>query len=164
MRLDGGTAYSGALITPYYDSLLVKVTAWAPNAAEAIRRMDRALREFRVRGIATNLQFLENVINHPTFQNGQCTTRFIDQTPELFHFVKRRDRATRLLRFIGQAIVNGNPEVQGRAFAGAHRADSATATALKHARAAGGYAHTARSARCRWACAVDARTAAGVDY
>ncbi|HXH03091.1 MAG TPA: pyruvate carboxylase, partial [Candidatus Competibacteraceae bacterium] len=114
IRLDGGTAYSGALITPYYDSLLEKVTAWAPTAEEAIRRMDRALREFRIRGVATNLPFLENVINHPTFKAGECTTRFIDETPELFRFPKRRDRATRLLRFVGEVIVNGNPEVEGR--------------------------------------------------
>ncbi|HJW27559.1 MAG TPA: pyruvate carboxylase [Rhodocyclaceae bacterium] len=114
IRLDAGTAYAGAVITPYYDSLLVKVTAWAPTAAEAIHRMDRALREFRVRGLATNLQFLENVINHPLFVSGKCSTRFIDTTPELFHFPKRRDRATRLLRFIGNVVVNGNPEMKGR--------------------------------------------------
>lgn len=114
VRLDGGTAYSGAVITPYYDSLLVKVTTWAPTSEEAIRRMDRALREFRIRGLATNLQFLENVINHPEFQSGASTTRFIDTTPALFKFARRRDRATRLLRFIGEVIVNGNPEMKGR--------------------------------------------------
>jgi pyruvate carboxylase len=114
VRLDGGTAYSGAVITPYYDSLLVKVTAWAPTSDEAIARMDRALREFRIRGVSTNLAFLENVINHPTFKSGECITRFIDTTPELFHFAKRRDRATRLLRFIGNVTVNGNPEMKGR--------------------------------------------------
>ncbi|HPA88990.1 MAG TPA: biotin carboxylase N-terminal domain-containing protein, partial [Quisquiliibacterium sp.] len=86
LRLDGGTAYSGAVITPFYDSLLVKVTAWAPTAAEAIRRMDRGLREFRIRGVATNLQFVENVINHADFLAGTVTTRFIDNTPELFRF------------------------------------------------------------------------------
>ena len=114
VRLDGGTAYSGAVITPFYDSLLVKVTSWAPGRAEAIARMDRALREFRVRGVATNLPFLENVINHPLFQTGECTTRFIDTTPELFQFTKRRDRATRLLGFIGELCVNGNPDMKGR--------------------------------------------------
>ena len=114
IRLDGGTAYSGALITPFYDSLLEKVTAWAPTPEEAIARMDRALREFRIRGVATNLVFLEGLINHPKFRNGDYTTRFIDETPELFKFGKRRDRATRLLRFIGEVIVNGNPEVEGR--------------------------------------------------
>ena len=114
VRLDGGTAYSGAVITPYYDSLLVKVTAWAPTSDEAIARMDRALREFRIRGVSTNLPFLENVINHDLFKTGECTTRFIDTTPELFQFAKRRDRATRLLRFIGDVVVNGNPEMKGR--------------------------------------------------
>jgi len=114
IRLDGGTAYSGAVITPYYDSLLVKVTAWAPSSDEAIARMDRALREFRIRGVSTNLLFLENVINHPLFKSGSCTTRFIDSTPELFQFAKRRDRATRILRFIGEVVVNGNPEMRGR--------------------------------------------------
>lgn len=114
LRLDGGTSYSGAVITPYYDSLLVKVTAWAPTAAEAISRMDRALREFRIRGLSTNLQFLENVISHPLFKSGECTTRFIDTTPELFRFTARRDRATKVLRFIGDVAINGNPEMKGR--------------------------------------------------
>jgi pyruvate carboxylase len=114
VRLDGGTAYAGAVITPYYDSLLVKVTAWASSSDEAIARMDRALREFRIRGVSTNLLFLENVINHAQFKSGECITRFIDTTPELFKFAKRRDRATRLLRFIGDVVVNGNPEMKGR--------------------------------------------------
>ncbi|MTJ81965.1 MAG: pyruvate carboxylase [Telmatospirillum sp.] len=114
IRLDAGTAYAGAVITPFYDSLLVKVTAWGHSADEAASRMDRALREFRVRGLSTNLPFLENVIAHPLFRTGQCTTRFIDTTPELFQFAKRRDRATRLLNFLGEVAVNGNPEVKGR--------------------------------------------------
>ena len=115
IRLDGGTAYSGAVITPYYDSLLVKVTAWAPTSGEAIARMDRALREFRIRGVATNLQFVENVINHADFGAGKVTTRFIDSTPALFRFARRRDRATRLLHFLGDVIVNGHPDMKGRA-------------------------------------------------
>lgn len=115
VRLDGGTAYSGAVITPYYDSLLVKVTAWAPSAADAIRRMDRALREFRIRGLATNLQFVENVINHPDFAAGRVTTRFIDSTPELFDFSLRRDRASRLLEYLGDVVVNGHPDMKDRA-------------------------------------------------
>lgn len=114
VRLDAGTAYGGAVITPYYDSLLVKVTTWAPTAAESIRRMDRALREFRIRGVASNLQFLENVINHPAFARGDVTTRFIDLTPELLAFTKRRDRATKLLRYLGEVCVNGHPEMVGR--------------------------------------------------
>jgi pyruvate carboxylase len=116
IRLDAGTAYSGAVITPFYDSLLVKVTAWGHSSDEAALRMDRALREFRVRGMATNLQFLENVIAHPLFRSGECTTRFIDTTAELFNFTKRRDRATRLLKFMGNVAVNGNPEMKGRKF------------------------------------------------
>ncbi|HET8882523.1 MAG TPA: pyruvate carboxylase, partial [Solimonas sp.] len=114
IRLDGGTAYGGAVVTPYYDSLLVKVTAWAPTTGDAIARMDRALREFRIRGLSTNLAFLENVINHEQFKSGECITRFIDSTPELFVFTPRRDRATKLLRFIGEVIVNGNPQMKGR--------------------------------------------------
>ena len=114
IRLDGGTAYSGALITPFYDSLLEKVTAWAPTPEEAIRRMDRALREFRIRGVTTNLPFLENVINHEKFLDGSYTTRFIDTTPELFEFPRRRDRATRILTYLGDVIVNGSPEMKNR--------------------------------------------------
>ena len=120
IRLDGGTAYSGAVITRYFDSLLEKVTAWAATPEEAVRRMDRALREFRIRGVSTNIAFLENVINHPDFVSGNITTRFIDTTPALFDFPKRRDRATRLLTFIADVSVNGNPEVRGRAMPPAH--------------------------------------------
>ncbi len=75
IRLDGGSAYSGAVITPYYDSLLVKTTAWGREFRHACQRMDRALREFRVRGVKTNIPFLENVVNHPDFQAGRVTTR-----------------------------------------------------------------------------------------
>lgn len=114
IRLDGGTSYAGAVITPYYDSLLVKVTAWANDSDEAIARMHRALTEFRIRGLATNLMFVDNVIRHPLFASGECTTRFIDTTPELFEFTPRKDRATKLLNFIGEVIVNGNPEMKGR--------------------------------------------------
>jgi len=114
VRLDGGTAYTGAVITRFYDSLLEKVTCRGSTPEEARTRMDRALREFRIRGVATNLAFVENLINHPTFIDASYTTRFIDDTPELFHFPKRRDRATRLLNFIGEVIVNGNSEVAGR--------------------------------------------------
>jgi pyruvate carboxylase len=113
IRLDGGTAFSGALITRHYDSLLEKVTAWASTPDEAIARMDRALREFRIRGVATNLAFLEAVIGHPRFVSCQYTTRFIDETPELFHHGARKDRATRLLNFMAEVMVNGNPEVKG---------------------------------------------------
>ncbi len=115
IRLDAGTAYTGAFITRSYDSLLVKLTAWAPTPDETIARMHRALTEFRVRGVVTNLRFLDQVIAHPSFHTGEYTTKFIDQTPELFRFARKRDRATRLLRFVADVIVNGNPEVVGRA-------------------------------------------------
>lgn len=115
IRLDGGTAYSGAYITRYYDPLLVKVTASGSTPIEAIRRMDRALREFRIRGVATNLTFVEAIINHPSFQANDYTTRFIDTTPELFTHMKRQDRATKLLTYIADVTVNGHPEARGRA-------------------------------------------------
>jgi pyruvate carboxylase len=114
IRLDGGTAYSGAVITRFYDPLLEKVTAWAPSPQEAIARMDRAIREFRIRGVATNLTFLENVITHPDFRANTYTTRFIDETPALFELVRRRDRATKLLTYLADVTVNGHPEVRGR--------------------------------------------------
>ncbi len=114
VRLDGGTAYSGAVITRYYDPLLEKVTCWAPTPQEAIARMDRALREFRIRGVATNLAFLENIIDHPKFRDNTYTTRFIDNTPELFDFKRKRDRATKLLTYIADVTVNGHPEVRDR--------------------------------------------------
>jgi len=114
IRLDGGTAYSGAVITRYYDSLLEKVTAWAPTPEAAIARMDRALREFRIRGVSTNIAFVENLLKHPTFLNYQYTTKFIDETEELFDFKPRRDRATRLLTYVADITVNGHPETEGR--------------------------------------------------
>jgi pyruvate carboxylase len=114
IRLDAGTAYAGAFIGRSYDSLLVKVTAWAPTAAECIRRMHRALGEFRIRGVVTNLRFLDRLINDARFAAGDYTTKFIDSTPELFDLPQRRDRATKLLNFVGDLIVNGNPEVKDR--------------------------------------------------
>ncbi|AWC21848.1 pyruvate carboxylase [Aminobacter sp. P9b] len=115
IRLDGGTAYSGAVITRFYDPLLEKVTAWAPTPHETIARMHRALREFRIRGVATNLTFLEAIITHPAFHDNSYTTRFIDSTPELFAQVKRQDRATKLLNYLADVTVNGHPETRGRA-------------------------------------------------
>ena len=114
IRLDGGTAYSGAVITRYYDSLLEKVTAWAPTPEAAIARMDRALREFRIRGVSTNIAFVENLLKHPTFLSNEYTTKFIDETPDLFQFKKRRDRATKILTYIADISVNGHPETEGR--------------------------------------------------
>lgn len=114
IRLDAGTAYTGAVITPYYDSLLVKATAKGRTVKEAASTMFRALSEFRIRGLANNLQFLENVVSHPDFLNGSCTTRFIDNTPSLFTFEKRLDRASKVLEFLAEVAVNGNPELKGR--------------------------------------------------
>ncbi|MGD9512198.1 MAG: pyruvate carboxylase, partial [Geminicoccaceae bacterium] len=115
IRVDGGTAYSGAVVTRYYDPMLEKVTAWAPSPQEAVARMDRALREYRIRGVATNLAFLEALLEHKDFLAGGYTTRFIDTTPELFQLERRRDRATKLLTYIADVTVNGHPEAVGRA-------------------------------------------------
>jgi pyruvate carboxylase len=114
IRLDAGTAYTGAQITRYYDSLLVKVTAWGSTPAETTSRMLRALREFRVRGVVTNLRFLESLLEHPDFTDARYCTTFIDTTPELFDFEHRQDYGTPLLRYIGDVIVNGNSAVKGR--------------------------------------------------
>jgi pyruvate carboxylase len=114
VRLDAGTAYTGAIITRWYDSLLVKATTWAPTPEEAIARMHRSLWEFRIRGITTNLRFLDQIITHPRFQRGEYTTRFIDETPELFSSPERLDRATRILSFLADTVVNGNPQIKDR--------------------------------------------------
>ena len=114
IRLDGGTAYSGGVITRYYDSLLVKVTAWAPTPEKAISRMDRALREFRIRGVSTNIAFVENLLKHPIFLNYEYTTKFIDTSTDLFEFSKRRDRGTKVLNYIADITVNGHPETVNR--------------------------------------------------
>jgi len=114
IRLDGGTAYSGAVVTRYYDSLLEKVTAWAPTPEAAIARIDRALREFRIRGVATNIAFVENLLKHEDFLENRYHTKFIDETPELFQFRKRRDRATKVLTYIADITVNGHPETLDR--------------------------------------------------
>jgi pyruvate carboxylase len=114
IRLDAGTAFSGALVTPYYDSLLVKVTARGRKLDDAARRIERCLQEFRVRGVKTNIPFLTNLVTHPTFLAGGCTTRFIDEAKELFQFPTRRDRASKLLQYLGEVTVNGNPLVKDR--------------------------------------------------
>jgi pyruvate carboxylase len=112
VRLDGGTAYSGAVITPYFDSLLVKLTCFGATFDEVIARTQRALAEFRIRGVKTNIPFLQNLVSHADFQAGNATTTFIDTTPDLFKFPQKRDRATRLLTYIGDVIVNGRPEIK----------------------------------------------------
>jgi pyruvate carboxylase len=114
IRLDAGTAFSGAVVTPYYDSLLVKVTARGRRFVDAARRMERSLQEFRVRGVKVNVPFLIQLMTHPQFLAGTCTTTFIDNTPELFRLDRRRDRATRLLTFLADTVVNGNPLMKDR--------------------------------------------------
>ncbi|MEM9967746.1 MAG: pyruvate carboxylase [Pseudomonadota bacterium] len=123
IRLDGGTAYSGGVITRYYDSLLVKVTAKAQTPELAIARMDRALREFRIRGVSTNIAFVENLLKHPTFLDNTYHTKFIDETPDLFQFSKRKDRGTKVLTYIADITVNGHPETKGHPRLGAHVRD-----------------------------------------
>lgn len=112
VRLDTGDGYTGAKVSPYYDSLLVKVTAFANSFHNAASKGLRALREFRVRGVKTNLAFLENVLQHDHFLRGKTYTRFIDETPELFHLTRSRDRATRLLTYLADVIVNGHPTIK----------------------------------------------------
>jgi len=111
VRLDAGSAFSGAVVNPFYDSLLVKVTTRGRNLGEAAGRMERCLQEFRIRGVKTNIPFLISLITHKTFLAGDATTRMIDKTPELFALQRRRDRATRLLSFIAETLVNGNKTV-----------------------------------------------------
>jgi pyruvate carboxylase len=113
IRLDAGTAFSGATVNPFYDSMLVKVSARGRRFIDACRRMERCLQEFRVRGVKTNIQFLIKLITHPAFLAGKCTTRFIDETPDLFTLPRRRNRATRLLTYLGEIAVNGHPLVKG---------------------------------------------------
>jgi len=113
IRLDAGSAFSGAVVNPFYDSMLVKVTARGRNLADSAKRMERALQEFRIRGVKTNIPFLIRLVTNDTFLAGQATTRMIDNTPELFELPKRRDRATRVLSFIADTLVNGNPQVKG---------------------------------------------------
>ncbi|MBB5172216.1 pyruvate carboxylase [Texcoconibacillus texcoconensis] len=111
VRLDAGNAFRGATISPHYDSLLVKVSTWALSFENAAAKMVRNLREFRIRGLKTNIAFLENVVQHQRFLSGEYDTSFIDQSPELFVFPKRLDRGTKMLRFIGETTVNGHPSI-----------------------------------------------------
>lgn len=106
IRLDGGNAFTGSEITPFYDSLLVKTTSWDRSFEGAIRKMIRALREFRIRGIKTNISFLINVLNHETFKKGTCYTSFIEGTEELFDIKSSKDRASKLINFIGNVTIN----------------------------------------------------------
>ncbi|WP_085524109.1 pyruvate carboxylase [Tuberibacillus sp. Marseille-P3662] len=111
VRLDAGNGFQGAVITPHYDSLLVKVSTWALTFTDAASKMLRNLKEFRIRGIKTNISFLENVVNHETFLSGQADTSFIDSTPELFVFPPKLNRGTKMLTYIGDVTVNGFPGI-----------------------------------------------------
>jgi pyruvate carboxylase len=111
VRLDAGNAFTGAHITPHYDSLLVKVTSWGLTFPEAAHIMNRSLQEFRVRGVKTNIGFLENVLTHPVFLAGKCDTSFIEKHPELLQIREKKDRATKILSFLGDVIVNGSPGI-----------------------------------------------------
>ncbi len=113
VRLDGALGASNAVITPYYDSMLVKLTVYGRSYEQALDRMDRCLHEFRIRGVKTNIPFLMNVVHHPDFRAGNATTRFIDNNPDLLKFTARKDRATKLLNYLADVIVNGNPFSKG---------------------------------------------------
>ncbi|HVI43338.1 MAG TPA: pyruvate carboxylase [Chitinophaga sp.] len=112
IRLDEGSTYSGVKISPFFDSMLVKVTAWGRTLSGAIGRMHRTLREFRIRGVKTNIRFLENVITHDIFRKGNCTVAFIDKHPELFRLSQIRDRGTKTLLYLADVTVNGHPDVK----------------------------------------------------
>ncbi|MCW1921576.1 pyruvate carboxylase [Luteolibacter arcticus] len=113
IRLDAGSGDAGSVITPFYDSMLVKLTAMGRDFETACVRMDRALREFRIRGVKTNIPFLENVIRDDTFRSGQAHTKLIDTKPELLKFKAKRDRATKLLSYLSDITVNGNTTAKG---------------------------------------------------
>ncbi|WP_299759555.1 pyruvate carboxylase [uncultured Pontibacter sp.] len=112
IRLDQGSVYTGAKISPFFDSLLVKVSTHAPTLALAATKMARTLDEFRIRGVKHNIQFLQNIINHPQFISGDSTVDFVKSYPELFVFKQRKDRATKMLTYLSDVIVNGNPDVK----------------------------------------------------
>lgn len=112
VRLDVGNAYAGAVVTPYFDSLLVKVCTHGSTFEQAIQKMQRCLREFRIRGVKTNIPFMQNVINHSVFQTGEAKTTFIDNTPELFEFPRLRDRGNKTMKYIGEITINGFPGIE----------------------------------------------------
>ncbi|MDT2832637.1 pyruvate carboxylase [Vagococcus carniphilus] len=112
IRLDIGNAFAGAVVTPFFDSLLVKVCTHAITFDQTIEKMRRALKEFRIRGVKTNIPFLANVINHSTFKSGQAITTFIDESPELFEFPRVRDRGNKTMKYIGEVTINGFPGVE----------------------------------------------------
>lgn len=111
IRLDEGSSYQGVKVSPFFDSMLVKVTAKGRTLKGAARRLNRALAEFRIRGVKTNIEFLENVITHPVFEEGGCTVKFIEKYPDLFHVKSKQDRGTKILRYIADVLINGNSDV-----------------------------------------------------
>lgn len=112
IRLDAGSLYQGVKISPFFDSMLVKVSAHSHTLDGASRKMHRALREFRTRGVKTNVSFLDNIINHEVFKSGKATVNFIQKHKELFKFVQQQDRATKVVKYLADVIVNGNPDVK----------------------------------------------------
>ncbi len=112
VRLDVGNAYAGAVVTPYFDSLLVKVCTHGSTFQQAIDKMERCLKEFRIRGVETNIPFMRNVVRHPQFRSGDAKTIFIDTTPELFEFPRTRDRGNKTMKYIGEITVNGFPGIE----------------------------------------------------
>ncbi|RIL81874.1 pyruvate carboxylase, partial [Staphylococcus equorum] len=114
VRLDAGDAFQGAEISPYYDSLLVKVSTHAISYKEAREKMERSLQEMRIRGVKTNIPFLRNVINHQKFASGDYTTKYLENAPELFKIKPSRDRGTKTLEYIGNVTINGFPNVEKR--------------------------------------------------
>ena len=110
IRLDGGNAYTGAVISPYYDSLLVKITTWDNTFPGVCRKAARAINEVHVRGVKTNISFITNILKHPAFIAGKCHTKFIDETPELFQLDESQDRATKMLKYIGNIVVKEQGE------------------------------------------------------
>ena len=162
IRLDGGTAYAGASLAPYYDSLLVKVTAWGTNLPEACQRMDRALREFRIRGVKTNIPFVENVVNHAKFRAGEVTTSFLDEHPELFKFPKRGDRATKAADVPGRRNSERKPGSKREAGTDElRRRDDSCGVGFG---AEGGNAATAAKAWTKEVCGMGEERKAAVDY
>ncbi len=111
IRLDEGSSYQGVKVSPFFDSMLVKITAKGRTIKGARQRLLRALREFRIRGVKTNILFLENVLAHPEFESGKFTVRFIEKNPGLFQFQIRQDRGTKILKYLADVLVNGNPDI-----------------------------------------------------
>ena len=112
IRLDVGAAYVGAKVSPFYDSMLVKVSASGRDLKDAITRAHRALREFRIRGVKTNIGFLLNVLDHPEFKAGKVKVTFLEQHPELLDVPMGLDRGTKTLSYLANVIINGHHDIK----------------------------------------------------